>query len=144
MNLQGSYFSIANPLEIIDRWFNPYRYNVTSHFRERNIHVLWTQRAEQAFSLRTTALIVEMQIYFSCVIKKRVLFHEQTDLESLPITENISISSRAVQSDNCSAEEFARNFPVKQELTSRNAKKMYPRQLKIDYKNQQWLGDFSI
>jgi len=144
MNLQASYFSIRNPLEIFDRWLNPYRHNVTSHFREKDIKVAWTRRAEQAFSLRTTTLIVEMQIYFSCVVKKRVLFHEQLDMESLPVTDKISIISRAVQSDTCSAEEFARNYPVKQELTSTAAKRMYPRLLNIDYINNQWLGEFTI
>jgi len=144
MNLQASYFSIRNPLEIFDRWLNPYRHKVTSHFREKDIKVAWTRRAEQAFSLRTTALIVEMQIYFSCVVKKRVLFHEQLDMESLPITDKISIISRAVQSDTCSAEEFARSYPVKQELTSTAAKRMYPRLLNIDYINNQWLGEFTI
>ena len=144
MNLQASYFSITNPLDIFDRWLNPYRHNVTSRFRGKNIKVAWTQRAEYALSLRTTALIVEMQIYFSCVVKKRVLFHEQLDMELLPITDKISIISRAVQSDTCSAEEFARNYPVKRELTSEAATKMRPRLLQIDYVNQQWLGDFSI
>jgi len=144
MNLQASYFSITNPLEIFDRWLNPYRHHVTSKFREKNIKVAWTQRAELALSSRATTLIVEMQIYFSCVVKKRVLFHEQLNMECLPITDKISVISRTVQSDTCSAEEFARHYPVKQELTSTAAKRMYPRFLNIDYINEEWLGEFLI
>ena len=144
MNLQASYFSVSNPFDIFDRWLNPYRHHVTSQFREKDIKVAWTQRAEHAFSLRTTTLFIEMQIYFSCVVKKRVIFHEQLDIESLPVTDKINIISRAVQSDTCSAEEFARNYPVKKELTSKAAKKMYPRLLNIDYINDQWLGEFTI
>ena len=107
MNLQAGYFSITNPLEIIDRWFNPYRFNLSTQLRGKNIDVFWTQRAEHAFAKRTSSILVEMQLYFSCVIKKRVLFHEDTVMESQPLNEKIRITSRAVQSGSCSAEEFA-------------------------------------
>lgn len=144
MNLRASYFSIANPLDIIDRWFNPYRFNVSTKLRGKNVDVFWTQRAEHALSNRTSSLLVEMQLYFSCVIKKRVLFHDDSTMESQPLNEKIRITSRAVQSGSCSAEEFAKRFPIKQELTSKSAKNMLPTLLKIDYKNNQWIGEFSI
>jgi len=159
MNLQASYFSIGNSVEIIDWWLNPYRYNITSRLHNKDINVFWTKRAQQVLSSQSTSLIIEMQIYFSCVIKKRVLFHERSDsreldsinvglefehLQPLPINGKISITSRSVQSGSCSPIEFAKNYPIIKELTSASAKSMNPRILKIDYKNNQWQGVFTI
>ena len=144
MNLRESYFSIANPIDLIDRWLNPYRYNIDSPFRGKNIRIYWTQRAEQALASRTDSLLIEMQVYFSCVVKKRVLFHDRAKPEAQRINDKILLTSRAVQSGSCSPEEFARHYPIKQELTSDNAKNMVPTLLKIDYKNKQWCGEFSF
>ncbi|VAW97654.1 hypothetical protein MNBD_GAMMA21-2167 [hydrothermal vent metagenome] len=144
MNIHESYFSIKNPLEILDRWLNPYRYSTSSDFRDKRVEVKWTQRANKALSSRTSLLTIEMQIYFSCVVKKRVLFHDESDLDAVTINDKLRIISRAVQSGSCDAVEFAKNFPIKHELTATSAKKMLPSLLCIDYKNQQWVGDFSI
>ena len=144
MNIHESYFSIKNPLEIFDRWLNPYRYSKTSDIRNKRVEVKWTRRADEALNSRNSSLTIEMQIYFSCVIKKRVLFHDDANLDAIDISDKLRIISRTVQSDNCDAVEFAKNFPVKTELTSSAAKKMLPSLLCIDYKNQNWVGEFSI
>ncbi|MGD8785022.1 MAG: hypothetical protein PVG75_11335 [Thioalkalispiraceae bacterium] len=149
MNLQNSYFSIKNPLEIASRWLNPFSNQTTIAYQNKDITVRWTQRAETAFSTLEQPLFVEMQIYFSCVVKKRVLFHQQLteDLQGMEFTtvnDNISILCRTVQSATCSAEEFAHSYPIKQVLTSPSARKMLPGELYIDCKNQQWFGEFTI
>ncbi len=144
MNIHASYFSIKNPLEILDRWLNPFRHSSATDIRHKQINVKWTQRAEQALKSRDGSLTIEMQIYFSCVVKKRVIFHEQSDLEAFAVNDKLRIASRTVRSDNCDANEFAKNFPVKEELTSSSADKMLPSSLYIDFKDQQWIGEFSI
>jgi len=144
MNIHASYFSIKSPFEIFDRWLNPYRHSCSSDIRDKRIEVKWTQRANKALNSRSSSLIIEMQIYFSCVVKKRVLFHNESDLETITINDKLRISSRTVQSESCDAVEFAKNFPVKDELTSASARNMRPSLLYIDYINQQWAGEFSI
>ncbi len=144
MNIHASYFSIKNPLEIFDRWLNPYRHSSSADIRHKTINVKWTQRAEQALRAREHSLTIEMQIYFSCVVKKRVLFHDQSDDDAININDKLRIVSKTVQSDSCDAAEFAKNFPVKNELISDSANKMLPTLLCVDYKDQQWVGEFSI
>lgn len=99
---------------------------------------------------RQTPLLVEMQLYFSCVVKKRVLFHahdtgdiEQTD-EIVRVNDKLHVVFRAVQASSCDPVEFARHYPVKQEFRTRPALKMYPSRLKLDYPQDGWLGEFSI
>lgn len=144
MNIHNSYFAITNPLTILDRWLHPYQYNATVLLRDKNLLVSWTKRADQALRNRSQPLFAEMQLYFSCVVKKRVLFHDTSTDPSVSVNPNLAISFRAVPASSCSPEEFARNYPIDGEFDSQAAKQMRPSQLNIDFKNQQWVANFRI
>ena len=144
MNIHGGYFWITNPLSILDRWLNPYRHHQDTELNGKKLKVSWTQRANEALLLRDSALVVEMQLYFSCVVKKRIIFHDVYNNEATSISDRIVISFRPVEASSCSPEEFANNYPVKQQLTSKSAVQMHPSVLELDYKNASWQGTFSI
>ena len=144
MNLHNSYFAIKNPFEILDRWLHPFQHNVRIQFRGKNLDIRWTRRADNALNVRSIPLTAEMQLYFSCVVKKRVLFHDETSLEKTHATNKLDISFRPVQSTACSPEEFANNYPVNGEFESSAALKMRPSQLCLDFINGQWQGEFFI
>lgn len=112
--------------------------------RDNTTEVRWTERAEQAFSDRNTPLIAEMQLYFSCVVKKRILFHEHSEMEGVPVDERLHILFRSVESTSCDPEEFVQNFPVKRELMSPAAGKLHPSALEIDFSKGSWHGEFFI
>ena len=141
-----TYFSpsLFNPLALLERWLN-----APEHFRTIMLHgsplqVSWTRRAERMLCNREKPLIVEMQIYFSCVVKKRVLFHQQSELQSTPVTDKIAIMFRAVQATACDPLEFASGLPVQQELTSQAARQMQPASVVIDYRKGKWAAEFTI
>ena len=144
MDLHNSYFAITNPLIILDRWLHPYKHNATVLLRDKSLLVSWTKRADQALKKRTQPLIAEMQLYFSCVVKKRVLFHDDASEPSISVNPNLAIRFRAVPASSCSPEEFARNYPIDGEFDSQASKQMRPSQLNIDFKNQQWIANFKI
>jgi len=50
INIHNSYFSVGNPLQALDRWFNPPRHMKTVMLRDKRFEVEWTKRAQ----LRTT------------------------------------------------------------------------------------------
>ena len=77
-------------------------------------------------------------------MQKRVLFYEHTKLETITANPNLKIAYHTVQSNACDPVEFAEKHPVKKELTSNGANLMRPSLFKIDYKNGQWIGDFSF
>ncbi len=144
INLHNSYFSITNPLVIIDRWRNPYSHKSDIQYMGKKLHVCWTSRAEYALQKRAIPLTVEMQIYFSCVIQKRVLFHDQSKLETQTVNNSLRVTLRAVQAASCDPIEFAEHHPVSHEFTSIAAKKLRPSELQIDFKKDQWIGNFMI
>jgi len=133
-----------NPYYYFDKWFNPYYHRKTITFRKNQLTIEWTKRADHALSQSTKNLIVEMQLYFSCVVKKRVLFTEQADFQTISVKDNLSVAFHPVEAASCDPIEFAKNFPARHEFDSVSAKKMRPRELKIDYKNNAWQGEFYI
>lgn len=144
INIHNSYFSVGNPLQILDKWFNPPRHSKTVTLRDKPVEVEWTRRAQRALESRDNPLIVEMQLYFSCVVKKRVLFHDSYDLETVTVNNDITVAFRTVESTSCDPIEFAENFPIKQEFESKAASKMRPKHLLVDYVDDNWVGEYRI
>lgn len=146
--LEQTYFSVGNffnPLALIDKLLNGYKYCKTIPFHGTELTVLWTGRAEHELKRRPTRpLSVEMQLYFSCVIKKRVLFSDADTPQSIAVNDAIRLLFRTVQATSCDPVEFASNYPVKTELSSPGAQKMHPRVVKIDFKDGEWVGEFDI
>lgn len=144
MNLHNSYFAIKNPFEILDRWLHPFKHTARIQFHGKDLDVRWTRRADNALQLRSTPLTAEMQLYFSCVVKKRVLFHDETSLEKIKVNNKLDISFRPLQAAACSPEEFANNYPINNEFHSDAATKMRPSLLCLDFTNGYWQGEFVI
>ena len=141
LNLNKSYFAIANPLRLFDPWMRRYCYQSRVGLNERKLLVEWTEPAQKALTSRSQSLNIEMQLYFSCVVKKRVLFHECLEFESVAVNERINICFRSVQSAVCSPEDFARDFPEARELHA-TSDKMTPSRLSFDFRGGHWLGEF--
>jgi hypothetical protein len=140
--LQGSYFSIGNPLRLLDRWLHSYRHHRGVVLGNKNLRVEWTGRADHALRSRSEPLIIEMQLYFSCVLKKRVLFYESSELKTTDVGKSMKVAFRAIQSKACGPEEFAQNHPLGRVLDSPASARMVPAKLSIDFRQGQWLGEF--
>jgi len=131
------------------RFFNPFKYPQTVSLNGSELVIKYTRRARQALEKRSSPLVAEMQIYFSCVVQKRVLFHDGSKGDSyrgdrVVVNDKLSVAIRSVESQSCDPEYFASNHPEKKTLDSSAARKMTARELIIDYKNNQWQGSFSI
>ena len=126
------------------RFFYPFKHRLSKQINGKEFVVKYTQRAKKALDERSQHLIVEMQIYFSCVVQKRVLFHEEYEHDSVTINDKLIVAVRSVESQSCDPEFYAKNHPEKRELDSSAAKKMSAKELIIDYKNNNWVGCFSI
>ena len=145
--LSKTYFAFsrnANVFYLLDKWLNPYSFKQTIEFNNKSLTVSWTKRAEKILQKRESPLYVEMQLFFSCVVKKRVLFHSLCEHNSVSVTDHLSILFRPVEAASCDPVEFAKNFPERRELNSAGAIKMRARSLKIDFVNEQWVGEYLI
>lgn len=144
MNIHNGYFAIKNPLQVIEKWLHPYRYQKEIDYHGKALLVRWTKRAERELTTRRNPLIAELQIYFSCVVQKRVLFHEQCEFPVEDVNNKLKMMLRPVEAESCDPLEYASNHPVSHEYTSNAAQKFRPSWLALDYKNGQWSGEFGI
>ena len=141
LNLNNSYFALGNPFRFLERWTRPYSHQSKVRLHNRDLLVEWTEPAQEGLTKRSHPLNIEMQLYFSCVVKKRVLFHDGTGLGALEVNNLINVSFRSVQSAVCSPEEFSRVYPEARELNA-VSKKMTPSSLKFDFRGGEWVGEF--
>jgi hypothetical protein len=142
LNLPAGFFAIESPWHLPDRWINRYRYRQTTQLAGRQIEVRWTARAERALQASPRPLIVELQLYFSCVVKKRVVFHQQADLATTRVNRRLEIAFRPIASRACDPDEFALHYPAGKDLSAGPAARMIPRSVEIDFRRGHWQGQF--
>jgi hypothetical protein len=142
LNLQVGYFAIESPWRLLDRWLNHCRYRRTVQLEGREVEVRWTRRAERALQASPQPLIVELQLYFSCVVKKRVVFHQQADFATTRVNGRLEIAFRPIASRACDPGEFALHYPAGKDLSAGPAARMIPRSVEIDFRRGDWEGQF--
>ena len=122
-----------------DGIFNPYKHSTNCDLKTRHLLIRFTDRAKQELEKRKEQLVIEMQIYFSCLVQKRVLFHDSYEHEKVTINNKLAVALLVVQSDVCSPVDFAAKHPEKQELKNQKASKMTAKELIFDYKENGWI-----
>jgi len=144
--VRQSYFALGElaPRRLIERLLNPYRYGGEVTLRDQPLRIEWTGRAERALAQRDRPLHVEMQLYFSCVVKKRVLFHESGGENGVPLEEKLLLAFHPVEAASCDPIEFARHYPQRRDMTSAAAGRMHPSVLRLDYRAGRWQGEFDV
>jgi len=100
LQLQNGYFSITSPLQVIDRWLNPYRYKDSIDIRGKKMAIAYSKRAKQALEKREHALIAELQLYFTCVVQKHVIFHDSNNLDTITVKPYLKVYYHTVQSND--------------------------------------------
>ena len=116
INLGASYFALPNPLERYDRWRNPYCHQASVDLHGKSLDLSWTTRAERELLARDAPLLIELQLYFSCVVKKRVLFDPLPEIDGVRVNDRLYVGFSAVSSAACDPREFAANYPADRDL----------------------------
>lgn len=100
--------------------------------------------ARQALSERRLPLLAQMELYFSCLIRKQVRFSDQREtVRGVPVNEKLSVEFRPVMTKKCGcasadAEPPLTDFPIAKTYP------FIPDWLRIDYRGGQWQGEFGF
>ena len=144
MNMNASLFAFASPLQKLHRFLHPYSYTTDIKLDDKQFTVKWTERAQLALRQRLDPLTVEMQLYFSCLVKKRVLFHDKVPDGAHAINDHLAMVFRATQATSCDPVEFARHYPIERQFENPAISKVKPSLLLLDYVDGSWQGEFSV
>ena len=109
----------------------------------KTVRVEWSDAAESAMASRMEPLRVEMELYFSCLIRKKVRFNERAhSREFVPVNGQFGIAFRPVMTKACKVndgdEAPLENFPIA------NPAAFVPHWLRIDYQRNEWTGGFGF
>jgi hypothetical protein len=113
---------------------------VTVNGKSITLHL--TPRAQTALAARQQPLLAEMELYFSCLIRKRVHFRELGEGAAGEVaTEKLHVRFRPVVSRACGAK-VADGPPPLAEVDIVHAEAYTPDWLAIDYRDGEWQGSF--
>lgn len=111
----------------------------------RELELRLTPRARRAMAALTASLDIEMELYFSCLLRKRVRFLDQPhgDVAArASINDKVSVSFRPVMTKVCRVAEVD-GAPDIEVLPLVRASAFTPRWLAIDY-HDGWHGEFGF
>lgn len=117
----------------------------TISINARPIRVEWTQRAQYELDHRSLPLVVELEVYFSCMVKMNIHFLDAPKNNNLTtaISDKLLMYFRPVTSTDCSLEhgtKLGRQPEI--ELHNKAVAGMVPKHVFIDFKDKKWVGGF--
>ncbi|MBA3023556.1 MAG: hypothetical protein FP821_06610 [Sideroxydans sp.] len=120
--------------------------NATVEINGRQVSVGWSKAAARELARRAQPLVVELELYFSCLVKKFVHFHETApQRDTVAVSDKLAVFFRPVTSTACSfevADRLGRQPEI--ELDTPNVRKIAPKSVSIDYVRGEWKGKFWI
>jgi len=114
---------------------------------DKVVSISLTRAAATQLEKRVTPLCVEMELYFSCLIRKQVRileqFREQLNSDFVvDVSENLSLGFRPVMTKTCSVASCDGASPPLSDFPIEKPGSYIPTWLKLDFKKNEWRGEF--
>ena len=104
--------------------------------------VFLSAAARRALAERGTPLVAEMELYFSCLTRLRVRFHDgDPEGTATPVMPHLHIRFRPVITAHCDLHEVEGKPPVV-DAPLVNRAPFVPHWLRLDFRRDEWLGEF--
>jgi hypothetical protein len=108
----------------------------------KKILVEWSASADRKLQELAEPLLVEMELYFSCLIRKAVRFGRDAQAgEFATAGPQLKVGFRPVMTKACNVNDFEVEPPVEDFPIVKPAA-FVPKRLTIDFRNGNWVGDF--
>lgn len=113
---------------------------------DHQVLVEWTPAAALELGRRTAPLIVELELYFSCLVKKFVHFREDSrGRPTVTVSDKLQLYFRPVTSTSCSLETAARlGRQPEMDIDTPATRRIAPKRVSIDHVRGAWHGSFSL
>lgn len=112
----------------------------------RTVRVEWTAAAAAALAERTLPLYVELELYFSCLVKKFVHFRADARGKTpVAVTDKLYLYFRPVTSTACTFETAERlGRQPEMDIESPALQHVAPKRVFIDYVADDWRGSYDF
>jgi len=111
----------------------------------RDIEVRLSSAASTALAARGTPLVVEMELYFSCLIRKRVRFLSapHPDAFCAAADDRLTVCFRPVMTRSCALSDVE-GQPELETFPIQRPEAFLPKWLALDFRRGAWSGKFSF
>jgi len=111
----------------------------------RDLEVRLSPAANAALSARGMPLDVEMELYFSCLIRKRVQFLTAVHPDAMCATadDRLTVCFRPVMTRQCALSDIE-GEPELEGFPIQRPEAFLPKWLALDFRRGAWLGEFSF
>lgn len=110
-----------------------------------------SRAARQQLNKRVTPLFIEMELYFSCLLRKQLRVYEIANEEQTEksqgefftrLSDDLLISFRPVMTKSCSVSSCEGEKPPLSDFPIEKPHSYIPKWLSLDFKKGKWCGDF--
>lgn len=115
----------------------------TINIKNKPVSVTLSKSAEKALVSRTSVLVAEMELYFSCLIRKQVRFRDNSESDAVFAHEKLAIRFRPVMTAVCGTD-YEGDEPALTDFPLQKEQAFTPKWLKIDFKKGDWVGEFGF
>jgi hypothetical protein len=117
--------------------------NNTVTVNGKSLRVAISKAAQQALEQRAGTLLLELELYFSCLIRKRVYVREDFGgADAIPVSDKLHIRFRPVMTQSCAIRDVPRDNPPVRDMPLVQPERYFPHWLTLDYRRGKWLAEF--
>lgn len=110
---------------------------------DRPLSLTISKRAQVQLDRRTSALLLELELYFSCLVRKRVYVREHIDSRDVhSVSDKLQLRFRPVVTETCAMRDVERDNPPVKDMPIVNPERYFPHWLTLDYVRGEWLAEF--
>lgn len=117
--------------------------NKTVNIEGKDVQVTVSRSAIQQLEQGSKNVVAEMELYFSCLIRKKVRFRDESVAKLVHVTDKLAVSFRPVMTRECGID-YEGDEPPLTDFPIKKVASFVPGWLRIDYKNKQWVGEFGF
>jgi len=116
--------------------------------QDKAVNIYITRHAVQTISAHRYPILVELELYFSCLVRKQVRFRElrqadQISTDHARVMPGLFASFRAVCTQECKVADVADKPPI-ETMPVKKPGLFVPDWIKIDFRAGQWLGEYGF
>ena len=86
--------------------------------------------------------MLELELYFSCLVRKRVHVRDRLDGNAVVLSDQLSVRFRPVVTQQCAMRDVARDNPPVMDMPVVDPDRFFPHWITLDFRRGSWIAEF--
>jgi hypothetical protein len=108
----------------------------------RTLRLEVSRAAQRRLERRRRPLLLELELYFSCLVRKRVYVREQLDARAIRLTDHLQVRFRPVVTAHCAFRDIDVSNPPVRDMPAVDPERYFPHWLSLDVRRGEWVAEF--